>query len=101
MILHNKDIDIEVKYYHSFFQKLIGFMFQKRKNYAIYFKNCNSVHTFFCFFLLDIYLLDKDNHILYTYKNIGPNRIILPKKNVSNIIEIPSNLIDNFTIKDD
>lgn len=92
---------INVKYCNNFFNKCIGFMFQKRKNYALYFKNCNSIHTFFCFFPIDVYLLDKNNNILYSYYNLKRNKIILPKKGVENILEVPSNLIKNFTIKDD
>lgn len=99
-IKKNKDI-LVIKKYNSFFQKLNGFMFKKEANYGIYFKNCNSIHTFFCFFPIDIYLLDKNNNILYVYKNIKKNKIILPKKGVKNIIEIPSGLYDELIIKDD
>lgn len=100
-MLQNEKQNIQVKYYNSFFKKLIGFMFQKKKKYAIYFKNCNNIHTFFCLFPLDIYLLDNNNNILYTYRNIGPNKIIGPKKNVKHVLEVPSDLINDFTIKDD
>ena len=90
-IINNNNISI--KKYNSFFNKLIGFMFKKSADYGIYFKNCNGVHTFFCYFPLDIFLLDKDDNILYTYKNVGKNKIILPKKHVKNIVEIPSNIV--------
>lgn len=92
---------IPVKLCNNFVNKSIGFMFQKKKDYALYFKNCNSIHTFFCFFPMDVYMLDKDNNILYSYYNLGSNKIILPKKNVKNILEVPSNMIKDFTIKDD
>ena len=76
-------------------------MFQKKKDYAIYFKNCNSIHTFFCFFPLDIYFLDKNDNILYAYHEVGKNRIFFPRKNVKNVLEVPSNIISDFTIKRD
>lgn len=82
-----------IKIYNNFFDKLKGFMFKKDADYGIYFKNCNGIHTFFCHFPLDIYLLDKNNNVLYSYKNIGKNKIILPKKNVKNVVEIPSNIV--------
>lgn len=89
------DIDgkkILIKKYNNFFDKLRGFMFKKSADYGIYFKNCNGIHTFFCYFPLNIYLLDKNNNVLYTYNNLGKNKIILPKKGVKNIVEIPYNI---------
>lgn len=96
----NNDIFI-IKRYENFFNKLNGFMFKKNADYGIYFKNCSSIHTFFCYFPIDIYLLDKDDNILFIYKNVGKNKIIFPKKNVKNIIEIPSYLYDELILKDD
>lgn len=101
MYILENNTKIPVKYCNNFINKGIGFMFQKRKNYALYFHNCNSIHTFFCFFPLDVYLLDKNNHILYSYCNLKKNKIILPKKNVKNILEIPSNMVKDFILKDD
>lgn len=97
-IYNNKKIII--KEYKSFFKKLGGFMFKNKADYGIYFKNCNSIHTFFCYFPIDIYFLDKDNNILYTYKNVRKNKIILPKKDVKNTIEIPTGLCDKLNLKD-
>ena len=90
-IYNNKKIII--KEYKSFFKKLGGFMFKKKADYGIYFKNCNSIHTFFCYFPSDIYFL-------YTYKNVRKNKIILPKKDVKNTIEIPTGLCDKLNLKD-
>lgn len=36
-------------------------------------------------------MCDKDNTILYYYENLGKNKIILPKKNVYKVIELPVN----------
>lgn len=101
MYIKNKDKKITILYYDSFFKKLSGFMFKKKEDYGIYFKNCNSIHTFFCFFPLDIYLLDDNNNILFSYKNVKANKIILPKKKVKNIIEVPSGLCNELNLKDD
>lgn len=92
---------IPVKFCNHFINKGIGFMFQKKKNYALYFKNCNSIHTFFCFFPIDVYLLDSHNQILYSYYHVGSNKIILPKKKVKNILEVPSHIGKDFILKDD
>ena len=43
---------------------------------------------------IDVILCDKDNTILYFYKDLGKNKIILPKKNVKKVFETPSNYFD-------
>ena len=40
---------------------------------------------------IDVIMTDKTNKILYTYENIKPNRIILPKKNVYYTYEFSHN----------
>lgn len=68
-------------------------MFIKKKVEIGYlFKNCNSIHTFFMFQNIDVYMLDKNFNILYTYKNLKPWKIIFPKKNVYYTLEFSSNL---------
>lgn len=75
----------------SFFERFKGLMFiSKEKSFNILIKNCNSIHTCFMKFNLDIYCLDKDYNILKIHKNIKPFKFILPLKNVKHILEIPS-----------
>ena len=71
-------------------------MFKKNINNALLFNKCNSIHTFFMKENIDVIMCDKDNNILYFYKDLKKNKIILPKKNVYKIIETPSNY---FNIK--
>ena len=89
LIINNKDIDIyECK---SFLERLKGFMFKKKFDYAIFFNKCNSIHTFFMKTNIDVIMCDKNYKVLYFYKNLPKNRIILPKKNVYIVIETPNN----------
>ena len=78
----------------SFFSRLRGFMFKKEFDYALLFNRCNSIHTFFMKCNIDVIMCDKDDKILYYYNNLGKNKIILPKKNVFKIIELPVNYFD-------
>lgn len=97
LIYQNKEIDIyECK---TFFKRLIGFIGKKNINYAIYFNKCNSIHTFFMKENIDVIMCDKDDNILYYYKNLSKNKIILPKKNVYKVIETPKNYF-NIKIND-
>ena len=78
----------------SFLSRLKGFMFKRNINYALLFEHCNSIHTFFMKENIDVILCDKNNTILYFYQNLPKNKIILPKKGVSKVIETPSNYFD-------
>lgn len=81
----------------KFKQRLIGFMLKKEANYGLIFPRCNSIHTFFMKMNIDVIMCDKDNNILYFYKDLKPNKIILPKRNVTKVIELPVSNI-NFKI---
>ena len=89
LIYNNKEI--ELINCISFYSRLKGFMFKKNINNALLFNKCNSIHTFFMKENIDVIMCDKDNNILYFYKNLNKNKIILPKKKVYKVIETPSN----------
>ena len=94
LIYEEKEINLyECK---TFFNRLMGFMFKKNINNALLFNKCNSIHTFFMKENIDVIMCDKENNILYFYKNLEKNKIILPKKNVYRVYETPSNY---FNIK--
>ena len=88
----NKEIKlIECK---SFFSRFKGFMMCKNINRALLFNKCNSIHTFFMISNIDVILCNNDNVILYYYKNLTPNKVILPKKGVTKVFELPVNYFD-------
>lgn len=98
LIYQNKEI--EGKECKTFTSRLKGFMFKKNINTFLYFNNCNSIHTFFMKENIDVLLCNKNNQILYYYKNLSPNRIILPKKYVTKVIELPTNYFNNIKINE-
>ena len=83
----------------SFLSRLKGFMFKRNINYALLFEHCNSIHTFFMKENIDVIMCNKDNEILFYFPNIGKNKVILPKKDVSKVIELPCNYF-NIKIKE-
>lgn len=62
-------------------------------DYGLMFDKCSSIHTFFMLQPIDVILLDKDNNIIKTYESLKPNRIILPKRKVKKVLELPINTI--------
>lgn len=91
--------EIALYKYNTFFKKFKGFMFKKNINFAIYFPNTNSIHTFFMKEAIDVIMTDKNFKILYIFKSVKPNKIILPKKNVFYTFELPVNKL-NFNINE-
>ena len=89
LIYGNKNIVLfECK---SFFDRLKGFMFTKNINNAFLFDKCNSIHTFFMKENIDVLMCDRDFKIIYYYKDLEKNRVILPKRKVYAVIELPVN----------
>ena len=92
LLYNNKDIDLyECK---SFFSRLKGFMFTRNIDKALLFDRCNSIHTFFMKENIDVIMCDKDNKILFYYRDLPRRKIILPKRGVKRVFETPSGYFD-------
>ena len=91
--------NIEIKKCDSLFDKFKGLMFQKNFNYGIRLR-CNGIHTFFMKENIDVILTDQKNKILHIIKDLKPNKIILPKKNIYYTYELPTGNIKNLKIND-
>lgn len=94
MVLVYNEKEIELVNCNSFFKRFLGFMGKKNINYALMFDRCNSIHTFFMKESIDVIFCDKNNKILFFYKNLGKNKIIFPKKNVYRVFETPCNTFE-------
>ncbi|MDO6355982.1 DUF192 domain-containing protein [Caloramator sp. CAR-1] len=82
---------IEAYIADTFFKRLTGYMFRKRPHHeAILFKPCNSIHTFFMFFNIDVYLLDENMNVIKKIKNLTPWKILPPMKGVKYVLEVPA-----------
>ena len=67
----------------------MGFMGKKNIDNSLLFNNCNSIHTFVMQENIDVIMCDNNNKILFYYKDLKKNKIILPKKNVKKVFETP------------
>lgn len=72
----------------SFITRLSGYMLRVKPHYnAIIIKPCNSIHTFFMKFNLDILFLDKDMNVIKKFENVKCGKFILPVKNATSVVE--------------
>ena len=101
VIINNKRINLIEA--NTFIKKLKGLMFQKNINYCLRLKT-NSIHTFFMKEPIDIIMTDKFNNILYIFRNINKNKIIIKPK-VYYTYEFPNyfipNNVDKIIIRDE
>ena len=79
----------------TFYSRFKGLMFTRDFDFCMRFGNCNSIHTFFMETSIDVIMTDRDNNVLYVFKCVKPWRVILPKKNVCNVYELPGGSITN------
>lgn len=96
MILKYHNKQIELKNCTDFYSRFKGFMGCNNIDKALLFEKCNSIHTFFMKQKIDVILCDKNNKIIFYYKDLKKNKIILPKKNIYKVFETPTNY---FNIK--
>lgn len=90
-----KLFNIKIKEANSFISRFKGLMFKRDKiDYGLLFKNTNGIHTFFMFQSIDVILFDKDFNMLFSYSDVKPWKIILPKKRVKHTLELPSGTIN-------
>ncbi len=94
IIVCKKEIDIE--FANTFLKKLQGFMFKRNIDICLGFKT-NSIHTFFMKENIDILMTDKNNKILFIFKSVPKNKIII-KKDVYFTYEFPNNFLDGLNI---
>lgn len=83
----------------TFYERLKGLMFYPPENKRfLLIRNCNSVHTCFMKYNIDIVGLDSNFQIIKIFKSVKPFRFVLPQKDVCHIFEIPSNCKFNIDI---
>ena len=79
----------------TFYSRFKGLMFTRDFDYCMRFSHCNSIHTFFMVVNIDVVMTDCDDNVLFVFKNVKPWKVILPKKNVYNVYELPGGSIKN------
>jgi uncharacterized membrane protein (UPF0127 family) len=73
---------------YNFFHKFCGYMLRKKPHFdAIIFLNCNSIHTFFMRFNIDVLFLDDEMKVIKKIEGLKPGKMIFPLKECTYVIE--------------
>jgi uncharacterized protein len=76
----------------SFFSRLKGLLGRKElhKQEGLWIEPCNSIHTFFMRFPIDVAFVDSELVICELYSNLAPMRMTLPKRKAKSVFELPT-----------
>ncbi len=88
-VLLNGDVLFEkARLMESFFERLSGLMFKKEIGCdALVFKDCSSIHSFFCVIPFNALFIGKNGKILNHFSNVPRNKILPPVFNTKILIE--------------
>lgn len=92
----------EVTVADTLLKRMKGLMGKRefREGQALILKPCNSIHTFFMRFSIDVLFVDKHNKIIDTIISLRPFRITRINFNASFIVELPPKTIQSALISE-
>ena len=81
----------------TIFKRIIGLLSRSnlKTGEALLIRPCNSVHTFFMRFNIDVVFMDSDNKVIKTICNMRPFRISAIYFNGLSTIELPAGTIQS------
>lgn len=94
-------VALELELAYTFFTRFKGLMGRSvlEPGHGLEIKPCNSVHTCFMRFDLDLIFLDKDRRIVYLERSMPPWRMSRIIKAAAMVVELPVGTIDTTGCK--
>ncbi|MFH1515521.1 MAG: DUF192 domain-containing protein [bacterium] len=85
----------------DFAKRFLGLMFRPSidENDALMLIPCNSVHTFFMRFPVDLVFIDQNGRILYEERNMSPGNVMYPVKDAWGVLELKGGKLGTLNIK--
>jgi uncharacterized membrane protein (UPF0127 family) len=95
LVCNSKKI-VDVFIADTFISRFLGYMFQKKPHYeAILIKPCNSIHTFFMKFDIDVLFLNKNMEVIQKIECLPKGKVIMPVKDAMMVIEAKTGMFDD------
>ena len=76
----------------SFKSRFLGLMGQKESNHGLLLHPCNSIHTCFMRYPLDLIFLNAENQVAAIKRVVKPFAFVMPIKSAVKVLEFPSSL---------
>lgn len=66
---------------------------------GLWIHRCNSIHTFFMKYPIDVVFLNRDLQVKEVRKQIEPNRVLLPIWGASSVVELKAGVAEQLQIR--
>lgn len=87
-LVYKSETIAEIFVADTFMKRFLGFMFRKKPHHeAILIKPCNSIHTFFMKFNIDVLFINENMEVVKKLEGVVPRRIVMPQKEAKMVIE--------------
>jgi uncharacterized protein len=95
------EIANEIAKAHSFFTRFKGLMFSKSlpEGHGLHIQPCQSIHTFFMNYPIDVLYLNKEYEIVGLQESFQPSKIGQVYKNGYSVLELPPGSIQKSDTK--
>src|SRR5262245_42671773 len=82
-------------------ERLKGLLGRKNlpSGHGLWIDSCNSIHTFFMHFPIDVVFLNREGKVLRTYENLKPYRITRMVWGASSVLELPAGTLKSSHVK--
>lgn len=90
-VTKNKQIVPQVEYAKTFWKRSVGLIGRKAFSHsALWIGSCNSIHTCFMQFPLDLIFVDRNLKVVALKENLAPWKIVLPIWKARSVFELPA-----------
>jgi len=85
----------------NFLKKLAGLIFKKApdQDQGLLLEGCNSIHTFWLRFKVDVVFLDKKNIVIFLLENLRPFRFSPLVRGAARVLEVKTGMVRDKNIK--
>ena len=93
---NTKELSRNVDVADKLFKRMKGLLGKRdmEEGDALWIKQCNSIHTFFMRFPIDVIFLDKNNKVIAIRENLQPNRLTRLYSRAVSVLELPAGTIE-------
>ncbi|GEL77989.1 DUF192 domain-containing protein [Tenuibacillus multivorans] len=105
MILRNLSTDEEIAHYiqsaYTFTKRLKGLMFTDELNsgYGLHILPCQSVHTHFMRYPIDVVYCNKSLYVIDIDENLPPGKFGKRRKGAHSVLELPTGTVAHSTLQ--
>ncbi|MCB2294211.1 DUF192 domain-containing protein [Clostridium algoriphilum] len=97
VLKYNSEAIINVFIADSFSKRLFGYMFRKEPHHdAILLKPCDSIHTFFMKFNIDVLFLNEHMQIIKKIESLRPGQVVTKVRGAKIVIESKEGVFNNI-----